>query len=122
MKLEIDTEKDSRATLKGVLRMLQAILGEEGETYSNRSVESQKIRNIFDESSPSISMYDTYSDKESAPSTSGAASTPSTSASSGAGLFNMFGSKSAGGDITDAEETSNENEEEPEDEPRIEIY
>ena len=113
MKLEIDTEKDSRATLKGVLRMLQAILGEEG-TYSNRPVDRASSRNIFEDDSSSVSMYGDPVEEKPAPSSSSEGS---------GGLFNMFGNpdtaSSAGSSAMDSPTIE---EEKPEDEPQIQIY
>lgn len=107
MKLEIDTEKDSRATLKGVLRMLQAILGEEGKAYSNRSMDRASQRNIFEDDSPSVSMYGDPVEEKPAPS------------SSSGGLFNMFGNPDTASSAMDSPAIE---EEEPEDEPQIQIY
>lgn len=119
MKLEIDTERDSRATLRGVLRMLQAILGEEGQTFSNRPLDRPKHRNIFEDSSPSVSMYGDSS--EETPQEYSASSAEASN--SGGGLFNMFGSPDSGTSSAAKPTTSEIREEEPEDEqPEIQIY
>jgi hypothetical protein len=115
MKLEIDTEKDSRATLRGALRMLQAILGEEGGSYSNRPVGQPRQKNIFEDDSSSLSMYgDTVEETPSA--------TSSSESSGSGGLFSMFGDTGSSASAEGSAESSEIKEEEPDDEPQIQIY
>ena len=93
MKLSIDTKEDSHEDLKKVIRMLQHIVGDSGEVFTNQPLpdaNANPFSNIFGDSSsiaPSSSESSSVSDLPSAPADESSAPTSPSASESTDDLF-----------------------------------
>ncbi len=99
MKIEVDTKHDSREELSALADMLQRLSRSSGSgAISTYKTEPAKPKNIFEDSSPSVGMFNMFND---GPSTSTSAPAPTTMSASepqpaqnepaSGGLFSLFG-------------------------------
>ena len=108
MRIEVDTQRDSKEELTHLANMLKAIAG---TSSVSRDVSVQKQSNIFEDSSPSLGVFNMFGDSSSQPAqqaqqaqaypsaysqTSSSQSASSPAQSGGADIFSLFSSSPAG--------------------------
>ena len=91
MKIEVDTKHDSREELSALADMLQRLSRSSGSGAMRPTTsEPAKPKNIFEDSSPSVGMFNMFSDEPSTPQSTMSAAEPIQNEPSG-GLFSLFG-------------------------------
>ena len=90
MKIEVDTKHDSREELSALADMLQR-LGRSSGSGAMRTVNETKPKNIFEDSSPSVGMFNMFSDEPSTPATSTMSAAEPVQNEPAGGLFSLFG-------------------------------